>query len=58
MSRGLNPDSGEGKMSYTIPLQEVEQTLKRVIDCGYGETIQIIINGEYYDLVEGENGLL
>ena len=37
-------------MNYNIKINEVEKELKKVIALGYGETIEIKINGEYYNL--------
>jgi hypothetical protein len=31
-------------------LNEIEKELKRVFDSGYGDTIQLIINGEFYEV--------
>ena len=36
-----------------IKLSEVEDLLKRAFVSGYGETIDLSINGEFYTIVEG-----
>ena len=39
-------------MNYNIKLNEIEKELRKVINLGYGETIEIKINGEYYNLID------
>lgn len=48
MSRSEWNESPE--LSYEISIGNLEKTLRDVKACGYGDTIQIIINGEHYDL--------
>lgn len=36
--------------SYDINLSELQDVMANIYDVGYGETISIKINGEYYNL--------
>jgi len=38
-------------MGNKININKVQKKFKEVIKAGYGETIEIRINGEYYELV-------
>lgn len=38
--------------SYNIEIEELEKVIKDIIKKGYGETIELKINGELYSLTD------
>ena len=39
-------------MTNTIKLKDIKAELEKVINAGYGKTIELKINGEHYNIVK------
>ena len=40
------------RYDFTIKLSEIQKRLEQVIKYGYGKTIEIKINGQFYGLID------
>jgi hypothetical protein len=39
-------------LNNRVRISDVSQLLKRAADAGYGRTIELKVNGEYYEVVD------